>query len=369
VRILIAGGGTAGHVFPAIALAERLVGDHGADVRFVGSATGQEAELVPAAGFPFYAIRAVPFYREVSLRAARAPIVAVRSLGPARPLVRAADVVVGMGGYASLPASLAARRERVPLVLHEQNAIPSLSNRLVARRARVVASTFESARASFPARVPFVVTGNPIRARIAEVSALGSALAEEAYGEFGFASDRVTVIVLGGSQGALHLDQAIAAAIHTLASRNDLQLLVLTGPAHVAVVERAASQISGGLRVHTRPFLDRMELALGVGDLAIARAGAGTIAELAACGIPMVLVPYPHATGNHQELNARELEGVGAAEVIKDRDLSGELIAERISHLVARQGLLKQMSEAARGWGKPDAARRLSEIVVGVVPR
>jgi UDP-N-acetylglucosamine--N-acetylmuramyl-(pentapeptide) pyrophosphoryl-undecaprenol N-acetylglucosamine transferase len=363
VKVVIAGGGTGGHVFPGIALADRLRGDHGAAVEFIGSPSGPESTLVPDAGYEFHPVDAAPLYREFSLRAARAPFVALRSVRSSRPFLRDAAALVGVGGYVSVPPGLAARRARVPLILHEQNAVPSLANRLLARRAAAIALTFSDAREHLPHRLAATLTGDPVRAAILDVPSKREALAEEARATFGFESDRTTVVVFGGSQGALHLDETIAAAIPILAGRGDVQLLVLTGPDHVAVVDQAA-RIPMHLRVHVLPFLDHMESAYALADLAVTRAGATSIAEMAVCGVPMILVPYPYATENHQEANAGEMVRVGAADLVADRDLSPEGLARRILELVDDRDRRARMAAASAGWGKPAAAADLASLVV-----
>jgi UDP-N-acetylglucosamine--N-acetylmuramyl-(pentapeptide) pyrophosphoryl-undecaprenol N-acetylglucosamine transferase len=369
MKVVIAGGGTAGHVFPAIALADRLAAD-GDAVSFVGSPEGQEAVRVPAAGYPFHAVDATPMKREVSLATLKAPLVALRSVGAARLLVDRADVVVGVGGYVSVPAVLAARRSYVPIVLHEQNAIPSLSNRFLSRFARAVAVSFDRSRASFGARVRVEVTGNPVRETITSVPGNRKELAAETWPALDLMPDRSTVVVFGGSLGALHVDQVVAQMLQgsAIRDRDDLQLLVLTGPAHHDVVAGPASA-SMSLRVRALPFLDRMDLALAIADLAVARAGAGHIAELTVCGVPSILIPYPHATENHQEANARAVVDAGAAELLLDRDLSGERLSARILGLVDDHDRRHRMADAAQTWGRPDAAERLAGLVheVGAV--
>jgi UDP-N-acetylglucosamine--N-acetylmuramyl-(pentapeptide) pyrophosphoryl-undecaprenol N-acetylglucosamine transferase len=362
VRIVIAGGGTAGHVFPAIALADRLRAD-GHEVRFVGSAEGQEARLVPTAGYAFHPVRAQKMVRKVSVATTTAPFVALGSVRACGPIVRGADVVVGVGGYVSAPAVLAARRAGVGVVLHEQNAIPGLANRLLARIARAVALSFADASPRLPRGVRTVVTGNPVRAAILEVPARRAEIRGEALAEFDLEEGRTTVGVFGGSLGALQLDRLMAGALPLLGARGDLQVLVLTGPAHGDVVSASAG--AGRLRVQVVPYLDRMELALAAVDLAVSRAGSGHVAELAVCGVPAILVPYPHATENHQEANARELERAGAAEVALESELSAELLADRVAALVQDRERRAAMSAAARAWARPDAAERLAALVTG----
>jgi UDP-N-acetylglucosamine--N-acetylmuramyl-(pentapeptide) pyrophosphoryl-undecaprenol N-acetylglucosamine transferase len=367
VRIVIAGGGTAGHVTPSIAVADRLRAE-GVAVEFVGSPTGQEASLVPAAGYRFHPVAARPFRREVSMRSLAAPLVALRSVAACRPIVRGAGAVVGMGGYASVPAVLAARMTSVPALIHEQNAVPGLANRVLARAATAAAVSFESARRRFPATLRVEVTGTPLRREILEVPVRREELAREARRTLGLEEGRTTVLVTGGSLGALHLDRSVAGAIPELSVRKDLQLLVLTGPAHESVVADATTEPMD-LVVRTQPFLARMELALALADLAVSRAGANTIHELAVCGVPSILIPYPHATANHQEANARELERHGAAEVYLDPDLTPDGLAGRIVALADDERRRTTMGERATGWAKPDADRRVASLILEVATR
>ncbi len=368
MRVVIAAGGTGGHVIPALALADRLVHHHGADVHFVGSRTGQEATRVPEAGYRFHAVDAAPFYRELSLRAAKAPVIAFRSMFRCAPFVKGADVAVGLGGYVSVPPMLAARRAHVRSVLHEPNAIPGLATRLLARSAEAVAVAFDDARDRLPDGPRVEVIGYPIREAIADVPLHRAALAEEAARILDLDPGRRTVLVTGGSQGAQHLNEIVAGATPLLAGRADLQLIVLTGPRPEAGISSTVDDRSG-LRVRALPFLDRMELALAIADLVVARSGATTIAELTICGLPSVLVPYPHATENHQEANARELERVGAASLVLDRELTPAVFVERISSALDDPARLGTMAAAARAWRKPDAADRFARLVVEVAER
>lgn len=359
MKVLIAGGGTAGHVFPALATAAELRSD-GHDVRFAGTAAGQENLLVREAGFPFVAVEARPLVRKVSVRAVTAPFAAVRSVKTCRPLVEAADVVVGMGGYVSVPVALAALRSRRPLVLHEQNAVPGLANRTFARPARLVALAFAEARRALPRRTRTLVTGNPVRPQILAVPAERDRLAKEALEELDLEPGRRTVVVFGGSQGALHINRAIAAALPAMEA-DDLQVLLLTGPAHIDTVR--SSLPDAGPPVRVAGFLERMELAYAVADVVIARAGATTIAEVAVCGLPSLLIPYPYATGRHQEANARALERAGGATVVLDDELDGGVLRERIAWLLD-DDRRHQMGERASAWSRPNAARALADAVI-----
>ncbi|MGZ8624517.1 MAG: undecaprenyldiphospho-muramoylpentapeptide beta-N-acetylglucosaminyltransferase [Actinomycetota bacterium] len=363
MRVLVAGGGTAGHVFPALALARRLVDEHGAEVRFAGTISGQEARLVPAAGFPFEPVDARPLKREFSVEVVTAAVAAIRCVSACRPLVERADVVVGMGGYVSVPVGLAAARARRPLVIHEQNAIPGLANRVLAHRAHVVALTFGEATERLARRARTVLTGNPVREQILAVPAEREALAKEALGELDLEPGRRTLVVFGGSQGALHLNGAVVDAIEHLRDREDLQVLLLTGAAH----EQRISDALGGsakLRTRVRGFLDRMELAYALADVVVCRAGATTCAEVSVCGLPTVLIPYPHATGRHQEANARALERAGGAIVVQDAALSGEVLAAAVRGLLEDPSRLASMGDRMRSWSRPDAAEALAGVVL-----
>jgi UDP-N-acetylglucosamine--N-acetylmuramyl-(pentapeptide) pyrophosphoryl-undecaprenol N-acetylglucosamine transferase len=370
VKVVMAGGGTAGHVFPAIAVADRLRDDHGASVMFVGARDGQEAELVPAAGYPFRGLEVVSAQTRVSLRSARALAAALAGSRRIRPAVASADVVVSIGGYASAPALLAARRTSTPVVLIEPNSVPGVVHRIAARWARAVATTFEGTAARLPRAGRIVRTGNPVRRSIVAVPDRRAELAAEARAVFSLDVDRRTAVILGGSQGARHLDEAVAEGIVRLRDRGDLQLLVAAGPAHLEIIDAAADALSGAesssLLVRRYGFIDRMDLALAVADVAVARAGAGQIAELAVCGVPTVLVPYPHATENHQEANARELVAAGGADLLLDADLSGDRIATGILDLLEDVEHRAQMGKAARAWARPDADERLADLVAEV---
>ena len=364
MRVVMSGGGTAGHVFPAVAVAERLR-EAGHEVRFVGSAAGQEASLVPAAGFPFTSVRVISAQTRLSLHTLRALSMALAAARTVRPLVRAADVVVGIGGYASAPAILAARRSGTPIVLIEQNGVPGMVNRIAARWASVVATTFEATAGRLPASTRVVRTGNPIRRQIAEVASVREERRTQALRTFELDGERLTVSVFGGSQGARRLDQVVAATIGELRDRSDLQLLVATGPDHVEEVAPAAGS-AGQLLVRVVGFIERMDLALAVSDLAVARSGSGTVSELAACGVPSILVPYPHATEKHQEANARELERAGGADVMLEPAISAPALAARIGALLADASRRTSMASAMREWANPDADRQIAGLVTEV---
>lgn len=362
MKVIIAGGGTAGHVFPAVAVAQQL-SQRGIDVSFTGASRGLETELVPAAGFELTAMDIRPFPRKLSMDLFKAPLAMLRAVRSSATLVRNADVVVGMGGYASAPAVLAAFRAKVPVVLHEQNAIPGAANRFLGRRARAVALSFEEAGERLPARTRKVVTGNPVRTQVAAVVRDRDRLRVEALEVLGLDASRRTVVVFGGSQGALHLNTVAVKVCREMKDRVDLQVLLLAGRAHLdAVVSLMEGDTS--LKVVVLPFLDRMELAYAIADLVISRAGATSIAETTTCGLPALLIPYPYATANHQEANARALERAGGAEVILDGDLSPRSLSDHVRRILDDPARLESMIRASTAWGRPDAASLLADLVV-----
>jgi UDP-N-acetylglucosamine--N-acetylmuramyl-(pentapeptide) pyrophosphoryl-undecaprenol N-acetylglucosamine transferase len=246
-------------------------------------------------------------------------------------------------------------------VLHEQNAVPGLANRILARPARTVAVAFAEAVRAFPRRARTVVTGNPVRDVIAAVPADRDRLGKEAADELELDPARRTVVVFGGSQGALHVNRAAVEAARRLA-RDDVQILLLSGPAHVETVRRAVATARVPVRVV--PFLERMELAYAIADLVVARAGATTVAEVSVCGVPSLLIPYPYATGRHQEANARALARAGGGSVLLDDQLDGAVLAERIAMLLDDEPKLAAMGERARAWSRPDAAERVADLVI-----
>jgi len=364
VNVVIAGGGTAGHVFPALATADALRERHAASVTFLGSGTGPEAGLVPDAGYPFVPLRVASAQRRLSLASVRAVRMTFAAARTCRPILERADVVLGAGGYASAPAALAARRVRRPLVLLSPDSVPGAVTRIAAWWAAAIATTFEATRARLPARTRVVRTGNPIREAIAAVPDRRAELAKEALATFGLDEDRRTILVLGGSLGAVRLDQLTREVAAILADRADLQMLLSAGPSHAEAFRDLES--TRPLRVRVVSSIERIELALALGDLAVARAGAGQIAELTTCGIPALLVPYPHATEHHQHANAREVERAGAAVVLDEASLTAQTLAGRIMELMDDGTMRARMSDAARAWARPDAAVRVADLLAEV---
>jgi UDP-N-acetylglucosamine--N-acetylmuramyl-(pentapeptide) pyrophosphoryl-undecaprenol N-acetylglucosamine transferase len=371
-RVLIAAGGTAGHVFPGLALARTLKElEPGAEVRFAGTSRGIENQAVPAAGFPLELLPILPLSRRLSVETVMSPFAAVGGTAAALRLLRREriEVVAGMGGYVTLPVAAAARLAGVPVVLHEQNAIPGVANRLAARFARTVAVGVEAAAEAFPPGRT-VVTGNPVRPELARLDR--TRLRELGQKELGLDPERATLLVFGGSQGARHINQALVAATPHWPRPERIQILHACGRRDAAQVREAwaaAGAASRGLKVRIEPFIERMDLAYAACDLALTRAGALTVAELTAAGVPAIMVPLPHATADHQSGNARAVAAGGGALVLRDEDLTGERLAATAAPLLDDPERLAKMSASMAAMAFPTAAQELAALVLEAAGR
>ena len=361
MKIVITGGGTGGHVYPGIAVAEALTGAQpGVEILFVGGQHGLETKVVPAAGYAFVSI---PVRGLLGKRLLSIPMIlwtALRGLFSAYRLLTVfdPDVVFATGGYVSGPVALAACLRRTPVVLQEQNSVPGLTNRLLSRFAQEVHLGLPLARRHFPRRGHLRLSGNPIRRTI-----LAGDQAR-ARSEYGLARDKQTILILGGSQGARSINRAAVGMIRAMRDSDHLQFILQTGPRDY----RWALRRLRGLKnlVAVRPFIERMGDAYDLADLVVARSGALTIAEITACGKPAVLVPYPHAAHNHQEMNAQALVDAGAAVMVPDRELRGEQLATLIAKLIDTPSKLREMSNGALTLARPEAAAFIAAALVQI---
>jgi UDP-N-acetylglucosamine--N-acetylmuramyl-(pentapeptide) pyrophosphoryl-undecaprenol N-acetylglucosamine transferase len=371
-RVLVAGGGTAGHVFPALAVARALV-SAAPDVEpvFVGVPDRLEADLVPAAGFRLHHVDAVSVPRRLSPRLLRIPGAVRAAVRRCEAIVDEEDAlgVVTFGGYVSFPVSWAASRRQLPLVIHEQNAVPGLANRVASRWADRIAVTVPGSADGFRHAERTAVTGNPVRD---EVLALDrSARRAEARERFGLRADLPTVLVFGGSQGARRLNRAIVDA-HGRWGTDHLQILHATGrnlfDESAAAWERARTSVPGGPPSRLVDFIETMADAYAAADVVVCRAGATSIAELTVLGIPAVLVPYPHATGDHQTRNAEALARAGGAVAIPDDELDGARLVAAVEPLLTDPERHATVAAAARAFGRPDAATNVARLLLDLLP-
>lgn len=350
---IVTGGGTAGHVLPALAIADALVaaGHARTEVHYAGSERGIEARLVPPTGYPMTLLPGRGIQRRLTLANVAAVwgllVAAARALrlvGRLRP-----SVVIAVGGYASVAVGLAAVVRRVPLVVAEQNAVPGAANRLLARFAKASAVSFEGT--PLPRAV---VTGNPIRPEIAAIDpGRDRAVARE---RFGVGAGRRVVLIVGGSLGALRINRAVLAALPLWHDRDDLAVHHVVGARDWDAISTTALPDLGHLEYRAVRYEDDMPAALAAADVAVCRSGSSTCFELAAVGLPAVLVPSPYVTADQQTANARRLVDAGGAVLVPDAELDGPRLVAEVDRLLGDDGLRAAMAVAVHAWARPDAA-------------
>ncbi|CAN5440021.1 undecaprenyldiphospho-muramoylpentapeptide beta-N-acetylglucosaminyltransferase [soil metagenome] len=357
LSVLLAGGGSAGHVNPLLAVADALTERNPlAKITILGTAEGLESRLVPARGYRLEVIPKAPFPRRPNRSMVAFPGSIRTAISSARAVIRetAADVVVGFGGYVSTPAYLAARAERIPIVIHEQNARPGLANRLGARMTPFVVTTFD--RTALP-HAQWV--GMPLRR---EISVLDRAAARaEAMEHFGLDPGRPTLLIFGGSLGAQRLNASFAAAASDVLG-SGAQVLHLTGAGKDVVLDTGAGWREGSARYVALPYTDRMDLAYAAADLAVCRAGAGTVCELAAIGLPALYVPLPVGNGE-QRLNAVGVVNAGGGRMVNDAEISSAWVTAYVLPLLHDPVTLAQMGSAAAAIGERHADIRIADVV------
>ena len=357
---IIAGGGTAGHLLPGLAVAEALV-DGGRDrgeIHFVGSDRGVEASIVPATGFTLDELPGRGIQRRFTLANVGAAWGLVRGLFQAIGIVRRRRpaVVVALGGHASVACALAAVLWRVPIVVLEQNVRAGAANRLVGRFAKAAAVSFEGT--DLPRAT---VTGNPLRPEIRAIDRLRDR--DRARTELDLPADRLVLAVFSGSLGSRRINEAVHGSLSFWADRRDLAIRHVIGSRdHDEYLRSVPDLPAGGLVYQPVRYEDRMDLLLAASDLALTRAGGG-VAELAAVGLPAILVPLPIATRDHQTANAQALAEVGAAIVVPDAECTTQRVVDEVDGLAADPDRLAAMAEAMRGAAHPDAAQRVARLV------
>ncbi|MFN8548439.1 MAG: undecaprenyldiphospho-muramoylpentapeptide beta-N-acetylglucosaminyltransferase [Candidatus Eisenbacteria bacterium] len=363
MRILITGGGTGGHLYPALAVADALKAQSpDLKILFVGSERGMEKEQVPEAGHEFQALNVVGFPRRPGLGSLRAAFSFLGAIQEAKKLLTtfAPDVIFSTGGYASSPIVVAAWMKKLPIVLQEQNSVPGLTNRVASRLAKEVHLAFACSRRFFPKRRHLRLSGNPLRGQITQGSR------QRALRLFRLEEDAATVLVLGGSQGARSINEAILDCLPLFTGRTDVQFVIQTGNLdHDRVMERCQNV---QVRTWVRRFISNVGDAYAAADLVVCRAGAMTLSELCACGLPSILIPYPHATANHQWINAEQLAEGGAAVLLADRNLSGAVLHEKIEECLQDRRKLREMSVNALRLARPDATERLVRALGKYLP-
>ena len=368
LKVVIAGGGTGGHIYPALGIAQALQRlDASVDIAFIGGSGKLESTLVPQHGFRFLPISVAGFPRHLTLqwfptlwKAFHGLIQSLRYMKALKP-----DIVIGTGGYVSGPVLLAGLLCKVPIAIQEQNASVGLTNGILARWAEVAYLAMESVRENTPfqhtARIE--ITGNPIRPAIAAFPRC-----EETYRRFGLHPERKTLFVMGGSQGAQAINEAIGAALPHLAEYADqIQIVHQTGALEVEKVQLLYDQILAsheGFLYCVKPFFERVEEIYSIADVMVCRAGGMTVAEVTACGIPALFIPLPSQTGNNQVLNAHTVAKAGAAVVLEQGTFTVETLVKNLTQITLDGQTHEQMVSASRSLGKPDASTDIAKSIL-----
>ena len=358
--VVVSGGGTAGHINPALALADVLQ-ERGVEVRYAGTPQGVEARLVKQAGIPFTPFEAAGFNRNhpttivkgVSL-IAKSTKAAVKWFEEIKP-----DAVVAFGGYVCLPVGRAAEKMGIPLVVHEQNSVMGMANKYLASRAKKVCLTYDHAEKDLKDTSNVMVTGNPVRASVF------AATREEGRAMLGIPADARALLVFGGSLGARHINQAMCALKAKLLGYPDLHIIHVTGPKeYESVKDQLALTDEEAKRWHLFDYQNEMGKCQAAADAIVSRAGATSLAEISARAIPALLVPFPYATEDHQTTNAQALVEAGCAYMIADADVEGPEFERLVCSLIEDASVRERMSEAARGLKTRDAAGLLADVVM-----
>lgn len=356
---VLSGGGTAGHINPALALAEEL-GRRGWDVAFAGTPNGVESRLVPQAGIPFTPFEASGFNRSHPLTLPKALVKISKSTKAAKRWfdeIRP-DVVVGFGGYVSIPVGRAAASLGVPLVIHEQNSVMGLANKEMAKHARAVCVTYACSAAGIDPKLVHV-TGNPVRGRVLD------ATREEGRELLGIPDDALVLLVFGGSLGARHINQALCALKEELLAYDNLHIVHITGPKELESVEEALRlDDAERARWQVMGYQDRMGETLAAADLIVSRAGATSLAEISARAIPALLVPFPHATADHQTTNARAYVEEGCAYLVADDAVETPEFSSKLRTLIEDEQVRLAMHAAALAQETANAASKLADVVI-----
>jgi UDP-N-acetylglucosamine--N-acetylmuramyl-(pentapeptide) pyrophosphoryl-undecaprenol N-acetylglucosamine transferase len=363
MKVIISGGGTGGHIYPAVAIANELKAiDPATDILFVGAEGKMEMEKVPKAGYQIVGLPIAGINRSNLLSNIGLPIKLAKSLLKARSVIKEfkPDVVVGVGGYASGPTLLMASLMNIPIFIQEQNSYAGVTNKFLAKKAKKICVAYPNMDKFFPAD-KIILTGNPVRKDILDTASKR----DKAIAHFGLDADRKTLLIIGGSQGAKTINESILAGLNDLIS-NDLQVIWQTGK---LFIEKAKSGVEAiqTKRVYVSDFIYEMDLAYAAADLVVSRAGALSVSELCLAAKPSILVPLPTAAEDHQTQNAMSLVNSQAAILVKDIESREKLIDEVIK-LADNQQIMSQLSQNIKKLGKPNAGQEIARTIKNQAP-
>lgn len=357
VKIILSGGGTGGHIYPAVAVAEALerrLGE-GVEILFIGAQGKMEMEKIPALGYRIEGLPVAGLQRRLTLKNLLLPFKVAASVRRARQVIRAfgADAVAGFGGYASAPVLWSAQRMGIPTLIQEQNSYAGITNKILSRRANRICVAYGGMERFFP-EGKIVLTGNPLRGRFSE----GAASRSEALEYFGLEPGKPVVLVVGGSLGTRTLNEMMKASVDRIVAEGEIQVIWQTGKYYEReMTEFMAGRVDKG--IWRGAFIERMDLAYAAADIVVGRAGAGTVSELCLVGKPVIFVPSPNVAEDHQTKNAEALSVRGAAVVVKDKD-AVEHVFPAVKALLADAPRLRAMSENLLALGIPDSADRVA---------
>lgn len=359
MRVLVSGGGTGGHIYPAISLVNHLkISDANAEFLYVGTEKGLESTIVPEYDIPFKTIEIQGFRRSLSVANFKTAYLFMKSIGDSKKLLKEfkPDVVIGTGGYVCGAVVYAAHKLGIPTIIHEQNSVPGITNKFLAKYVDKIAICFPDAAQYFP-QEKVVLTGNP---RAQEVVNIEKTAVLESYG---LKQGKPTVLVFGGSQGALTLTNAMKESLVELAKR-DYQIVYGTGQRYYEDIQRfLIEQQIEAENIAILPYIDNMAMLLKNIDLVVSRAGATSLAEITALGLPSILIPSPNVTNDHQTKNAQSLVKSGATSLLKDSELTSLSLVRELDNLMLNSDKLEQMALSAKGEGIPDASDRLEAVI------
>lgn len=358
MKIVVSGGGTGGHIYPALALIREIKKDNPkATFLYIGTKKGLESQLVPREKIPFKSIEITGFKRKISFENVKTIYRFLKGVGDSKRILKEfkPDIVIGTGGYVCGPVVYAASKLSIPTIIHEQNSVPGLTNKFLSRYVDRVAICFEEAKQYFP-NDKVILTGNPRASEVLGQNGVKGRLS------VGLKEELPAVIIFGGSRGARPINEAVLKSLASFASKT-YQILYVTGDAHFEQVQNEAELTGNPENVIIKPFIHNMPEVLAGIDLTVSRAGATTLAELTSLGIPSILIPSPYVTNNHQEKNARALSDHNAAELLLESELTAQNLVEKIDSILLQPKKLHEMKIAAKKLGIPDAAKKLYEVM------
>ena len=369
MRAIIAAAGTGGHINPGIAIANKIKEkENNSEIIFIGTNRGLENDLVPRAGYELKTINAHGLERKLSIQNFKNLYETYKSIGEAKKIIQnfKPDVLIGTGGYICVPTVIAAKKLGISVVLHESNAFPGIAVKLFKKKANKILVGFKDAKERLGNRENVIVTGNPIKLKKQNYTEIQK---EKIKQELGLKIDNPVVLVFGGSQGAQSINRSLIEIIVNKKNKN-YQIMWAAGPEQYDKIKSKLNEVNINIdkieNAKIVPYIYNMEEVMNTADLVVCRSGAMTITEISVVGKPAIFIPFPFATENHQEYNARVLEKVGAAKIILDKDLNSEILGNTINRMVKDKEKLKQMGENARKVAIPDVENRIYDEIKSV---